>query len=366
MSLRKDRCEILKAYLILGDGSVYEGESIGAVRDCMCEVVFNTSMTGYVETLSDPSYFGQGVVLTYPIVGNYGVNVSDMESKRIWVSCLIVRELSDQSSNFRKEITLSDYLCRYGIPGISGIDTRSLTKKIRESGTMPGYLTTGHFDLDCVLDELKKYAIRDAVKSVSGRSVMHMAGDGKRVALMDFGAKDNIARCLNKRGLDVTIYPEDTAAETIIASKPDGIMLSNGPGNPEDNIEVIKNIKKLYDTDIPIFGICLGHQLMALATGAKTEKLKYGHRGANHPVKDLERGRVYITSQNHGYVVSSIDERVASVSHVNVNDKTIEGLRYVGKNIFTVQFHPEASPGPEDTEYLFDEFIAMMGGRRNA
>ncbi len=356
----------MKAYLILEDGSVYEGESIGAVRDCMCEVVFNTAMTGYVETLSDPSYFGQGVILTYPIVGSYGVNLSDMESKRIWVSCLIVRELSKQSSNFRKEMTLSDYLCRYGIPGISGIDTRALTKKIRERGTMAGFLTTGHFDADKVAEELKEYKIKDAVKSVSRRSVKRMANDGKRVALMDFGAKDNIAECLHRRGLDVTVYPSDTPAEVIIASKPDGIMLSNGPGDPEDNTEVIENIKKLYNTDIPIFGICLGHQLMALATGARTEKLKYGHRGANHPVKDLERGRVYITSQNHGYVVAEIDENAARVSHININDNTIEGLRYLNKNIFTVQFHPEASPGPQDTEYLFDEFIDMMGGRENA
>jgi carbamoyl-phosphate synthase small subunit len=356
----------LKAYLILEDGSVYEGKSIGAVRDCTCEVVFNTAMTGYVETLSDPSYFGQGVILTYPIVGSYGVNFADMESGRIWVSCLIVRELAEQSSNFRKEATLSDYLCRYGIPGISGIDTRALTKKIRERGTMAGFLTTQHFDIDKVVSELKEYKIKDAVKSVSRKSVKHLENDGKKVALMDFGAKDNIASCLHKRGLDVTVYPDDTTAEEIIASKPDGIMLSNGPGNPEDNEEIIKNIKKLYDTDIPIFGICLGHQLMALATGAKTEKLKYGHRGANHPVKDLERGRVYITSQNHGYVVSEIDESVAKISHVNVNDKTIEGLKYLNKNIFTVQFHPEASPGPQDTEYLFDEFIEMMGGVQNA
>ncbi len=356
----------MKAYLVLEDGSVYEGESFGAMRSVTCEVVFNTAMTGYVETLSDPSYYGQGVILTYPIIGNYGVNLADMESKKIWVSCLIVREYSEQSSNFRKEITLNDYLCQYGIPGISGVDTRALTKKIREHGTMAGYLTTEHFDKDEVIASLKEYKIVNAVKTVSGKTIKRMENSGLRVALMDFGAKDNIARCLHKRGLDVTIYPENTPAEEIIASRPDGIMLSNGPGNPEDNVSVIENIKKLYDTDIPIFGICLGHQLMALATGAKTEKLKYGHRGANHPVKDLERGRVYITSQNHGYVVAKIDESVAEISHVNINDGTIEGLRYKGKNIFTVQFHPEASPGPQDTEYLFDEFIDMMGGVRNA
>lgn len=356
----------MKAYLILEDGQVYEGVSFGAEKDAMCEVVFNTAMTGYTETLSDPSYYGQGVILTYPIVGNYGVTLSDLESRRIWASCLIVREASLQSSNFRKEITLSEYLCRYDIPGIYGIDTRALTKKIRESGTMAGFLTTKEFDKDEIVKKLKSYKITGAVKAVSGREIIRMENDGYKVALMDFGSKDNIARCLHKRGLDVTIYPENTAAEEIIASKPDGIMLSNGPGNPEENVEVIKNLKKLFDTDIPIFGICLGHQLMALATGASTEKLKYGHRGANHPVKDLERGRVYITSQNHGYVVSKIDESVAKVSHVNINDNSIEGLRYPGKNVFTVQFHPEASPGPQDTEYLFDEFIKMMGGAKNA
>ena len=356
----------MKAYLILEDGQVYEGESFGAVRDVMCEVVFNTAMTGYTETLSDPSYYGQGVILTYPIVGNYGVTLSDMESRRIWVSCLIVRELAEQSSNFRKEITLNDYLCRYGIPGISGIDTRALTKKIREHGTMAGFLTTGNFDVNEVVKALKGYKITGAVKAVSERSVKRLENDGLRVALLDLGAKDNIADCLHRRGLDVTIYPENTPAEEIIASNPDGIMLSNGPGDPAENVDVIKNIKKLYDTDIPIFGICLGHQLMALATGASTEKLKYGHRGANHPVKDLARGRVYITSQNHGYVVAKIDESVAEISHVNINDNTIEGLRYKGKNIFTVQFHPEASPGPQDTEYLFDEFIKMIGGTKNA
>ncbi len=356
----------MKAYLILEDGSVYEGESFGAMRDVTCEVVFNTAMTGYVETLSDPSYYGQGVILTYPIVGNYGVNYSDMESRRIWPKCLIVREASKQSSNFRKEATLDDYLCKYGSPGIEGVDTRALTKKIREHGTMAGFLTTNRFDKEKVVEELKNYKIKDAVKSVSDKTVSRLENDGKRVALLDFGAKDNIADCLHKRGLDVTIFPHDTKAEDIIAMNPDGIMLSNGPGDPTENVEVIKNLQKLYETDIPIFGICLGHQLMALATGAKTEKLKYGHRGANHPVKDLERGRVYITSQNHGYVVAAIDESKAEVSHVNINDGTIEGLRYKGKNIFTVQFHPEASPGPQDTEYLFDEFIEMMGGKSDA
>ncbi len=358
----------MKAYLILADGSVYTGESFGANRDAVMEVVFNTSMTGYTEVLTDPSYYGQGVIMTYPIEGNYGVNYQDMESRRIWVSSFIVREYTTLASNFRNEATLDEFLRRYDIPAISGVDTRALTKKIRESGTMGGYLTTNpDFDKEEIVEKLKAYAIKDAVKTVTRGGKTRLVNDGGyRVALLDVGAKDNIADSLHRRGLDVTVYPALTSAEEILAAKPDGIMISNGPGDPTDCGEVIANIKKLYDSDVPIFGICLGHQLMALATGASTEKLKYGHRGANHPVKDLALGRVYITSQNHGYVVSKINEDVAEISHINVNDGTVEGLRYKGKNIFTVQFHPEACPGPQDTEYLFDEFIAMMGGKNNA
>lgn len=357
----------MKAYLILADGSVYTGEAFGANRDAVMEVVFNTSMTGYTEVLTDPSYYGQGVIMTYPIEGNYGVNYADMESRRIWVRCFIVREYTTLASNFRNEITLDELLKKYEIPAISGIDTRALTKKIRLSGTMGGFLTTDpNFNKDEIVAMLKEYKITDAVKSVTRSAKVNYHGSGKRVALIDVGAKDNIIESLRKRGLDVTVYPASVSAEELIASKPDGIMLSNGPGDPTECVEVIETLKKLYNTDIPIFGICLGHQLMALATGATTEKLKYGHRGANHPVKDLALGRVFITSQNHGYVVSSINPEAAEISHVNVNDGTVEGLRYKNKNIFTVQFHPEACPGPQDTEYLFDEFIEMMGGKHNA
>lgn len=356
----------MNAYLILADGSVFEGEAFGAQRDCMCEVVFNTSMTGYTEVLTDPSYYGQGVIMTYPIEGNYGVNLADMESRKIWVSCFIVREKTALASNFRNELSLNDFLLQYGVPAICGIDTRALTKKIREEGTMPGYLTTNLALKDQVLDKLRSYVIEGAVASVTCAASTHLEGTGKRVALIDVGAKDNIARSLNKRGLDVTVVPASTSADEILAMKPDGIMISNGPGDPTECAGVIETLKTLYQSDIPIFGICLGHQLMALATGAKTEKLKYGHRGANHPVKDLARGRVYITSQNHGYVVSEVDDAVAEVSHINVNDRTIEGLRYRGKNIFTVQFHPEACPGPQDTDYLFDDFITLMEGTKHA
>ncbi len=357
----------MKAYLIMADGSVYTGEAFGAVREAVCEVVFNTSMTGYTEVLTDPSYYGQGVVMTYPIEGNYGVNFNDMESRRVWVKCFIVRERTELASNFRNEASLDELLKRYGVPAISGIDTRALTKKIRLGGTMGGYLTTqSDFNKEKILSMLRDYTIKDAVKSVTRSDVKEYPSDGKKVALLDVGAKDNIAESLRRRGLSVNIYPAYTPAEEIIAAKPDGIMLSNGPGDPTECTEIIANLRKLYETDIPIFGICLGHQLMALATGASTEKMKYGHRGANHPVKDLALGRVFITSQNHGYVVNKINEDVAEISHVNVNDGTVEGLKYKNKNIFTVQFHPEACPGPQDTEYLFDEFIEMMGGNRNA
>ena len=251
------------------------------------------------------------------------------------------------------------------IPGISGIDTRALTKILRDKGTMNGMITTNEsYDLDEILPKLKAYTTGDVVSKVTCKESKVLKGNGKRVALLDLGAKNNIAKSLNDRGCEVTIYPANTKAETIIASNPDGIMLSNGPGDPKECVEIIAEIKKLYDSDIPIFAICLGHQLMALATGADTHKMKYGHRGGNHPVKDLATGRVYISSQNHGYVVDvdKLDPAIATPAFVNVNDGTNEGLQYTGKNIFTVQFHPEACPGPQDSGYLFDRFIEMMGG----
>lgn len=304
--------------------------------------------------------------MTYPLIGNYGIT-PDMESKKAWPDGYIVRELSRMPSNFRCEGTLQDFLVKQGIPGIAGIDTRALTKILREKGTMNGMITTNeNYDLDEILPKLKAYKIGDVVSEVTCDEVEKLEGDGPKVALMDFGAKNNIAKSLNKRGCEVTIYPADTPAKVIIESKPDGIMLSNGPGDPETCEAIIKEVKKLYDSDIPIFAICLGHQLMALANGGKTYKLKYGHRGGNHPVKDLSTGRVYISSQNHGYAVdaSSLDESIAKEAFVNVNDGTNEGFSYVGKNIFTVQFHPEACPGPQDSGYLFDRFMEMMKGEQ--
>ena len=357
----------MKAFLILEDGHVFTGTSIGSGKEVISEIVFNTSMTGYLEVLTDPSYAGQAVTMTYPLIGNYGINFSDMESKKPWVKGFIVRELSRTASNFRCEGSIQDFLEKHDIPGIAGIDTRALTKLLREKGTMNGMITTDeNYDLDKILPQLSAYEVGNVVDEVTCSEPAVLKGNGKKVALMDFGAKNNIARSLNKRGCEVTIYPAHTGAEDILAAKPDGIMLSNGPGDPKNCTQIIAEIKKLYDSDVPIFAICLGHQLMALATGADTHKLKYGHRGGNHPVKDLRTGRVYISSQNHGYVVDTdtLDPKVAKPAFVNVNDGTNEGLEYIGKQIFTVQFHPEACPGPQDSAYLFDRFIEMMGGEQ--
>lgn len=355
----------MKAFLILEDGHIFTGTSIGSEREVISEIVFNTSMTGYLEVLTDPSYAGQAVAMTYPLIGNYGINFSDMESKRPWAMGFIVRELSRTASNFRCEGNIQDFLKRHDIPGIAGVDTRALTKLLREHGTMNGLITANaEYDLKEILPRLKAYRVGNVVDLTTCKEPSVLKGNGKRVALLDLGAKMNIAKSLNARGCEVTVFPAHTPAKKLLAAEPDGIMLSNGPGDPKECGDIIREVRELYDSDMPIFAICLGHQLMALATGADTRKLKYGHRGGNHPVKDPETGRVYITSQNHGYVVDmdSLDETVAKPAFVNVNDGTNEGLAYVGKNIFTVQFHPEASPGPQDCAYLFDRFITMMGG----
>ncbi len=358
-----------KAFLILEDGTVFKGTSIGSDREVISEIVFNTSMTGYLEVLTDPSYAGQAVTMTYPLIGNYGICYDDMESERPWPDGFIVRELSRLPSNFRSTDTIQNFLSNYDIPGIAGIDTRALTKILREKGTMNGMITTKEYtDLSDILPRLKAYTTGKVVEKVTCKEKYVLPGDGPKVALLDLGAKRNIARSLNERGCEVTVYPALTSAEEIIAGNPDGIMLSNGPGDPKECASIIEEIRKLYETDIPIFAICLGHQLMALATGADTYKMKYGHRGGNHPVKDLTTGRVYISSQNHGYVVDTenLDPSIAVPAFRNVNDGTNEGLAYTGKNIFTVQFHPEACPGPQDSGYLFDRFMKMMEVTKNA
>ena len=353
----------MKAYLILEDGTIFTGISIGSEQETVSEIVFNTSMTGYLEVFTDPSYAGQAVVMTYPLIGNYGVCLEDAEAERPWLKGVIVRELSRIPSNFRSGETIQHFLKQHNIPGICNIDTRSLTKMLREKGTMNGMITTKEYaDVSEPISRIKAYQVRGTVMEATTKTAYTLGGAGKRVALLDLGAKENIARSLVQRGCQVTVYPADTKAEEILAAGPEGIMLSNGPGDPAENVEVIREIRKLYQSDVPIFAICLGHQLMALATGADTFKMKYGHRGGNHPVKDLETGRVYISSQNHGYAVDSgsLNPAVAVPAFVNVNDQTNEGLRYTGKNIFTVQFHPEACPGPRDLGYLFDKFFQMM------
>lgn len=303
--------------------------------------------------------------MTYPLIGNYGICRDDMESKKPWPDGFIVRELSRIPSNFRSDMTIQQFLEEGGVPGIAGIDTRALTRILREKGTMNGMITTDdNYHLEEIIPKLKAYTTGKVVERVTCREKYQFSlnGAGLKVALLDLGAKDNIARSLAARGCDVTVYPAQTTAAEILADAPDGIMLSNGPGDPKECTTIIEEIRKLYESDTPIFAICLGHQLMALATGADTFKMKYGHRGGNHPVKDLSTGRVYISSQNHGYVVDmeKLDPKVAVPAFVNVNDGTNEGLSYTGKNIFTVQFHPEACPGPQDSGFLFDRFIAMM------
>ena len=367
-----------KAFLILADGTVFEGKSIGAQGKTIGETVFTTGMTGYLETLTDPSYFGQIVTQTFPLIGNYGVIPSDAESMQSWVRGYIVREICDLPNNFRCQKTLDEYLKEQNIVGICGIDTRALTKKLRESGVMNGMLLSGN-EADAFSDEvlinyieeIKQYKIRLAVESVSiskkditnsnNLEKNKSNNQVKKVVLWDFGAKANIARELYKRGCEIITVPYDTSAKEITDINPDGIMLSNGPGDPSDNTKIIQEIAKLCESNIPIFGICLGHQLLALARGATTSKLKYGHRGGNHPVKNLETGRVYITSQNHGYAVEAQSlPSFAKMSFMNVNDGTCEGVKYCDIPAFSVQFHPEACGGPKDTNFLFDDFIKLM------
>ncbi|MDF2537781.1 MAG: carbamoyl phosphate synthase small subunit [Herbinix sp.] len=356
----------MKAFLILEDGNVFIGESIGAQREIISEIVFNTGMTGYLEVLTDPSYAGQSVVMTYPLIGNYGICYEDMESHKAWADGFIVRELSRMPSNFRNEESIQSFLQRSDIPGIAGIDTRALVKLLRNKGTMNGMITTNaDFKLEEVLLEIHKYKVAKVVEKTSCKTVTVIPAQGAnkyKVALLDYGMKNNIPRSLSKRGCEVTIYPSHTKAEEILNNNPDGIMLSNGPGDPKECVEIISEVKKMFDSKVPIFAICLGHQLLALANGGDTEKMRYGHRGANHPVKDLKTGRVYISTQNHGYMVKedSIRPELAEISYINVNDQTVEGLHYLGKNVFSVQFHPEACAGPMDSEFLFDEFINMM------
>lgn len=349
-----------KAYLVLSDGSVFEGESFGAQADATGELVFTTGMNGYIETLTDPSYYGQIVVQTFPLIGNYGVIEEDFEGD-CRVRGYVVREWCASPSNFRCQYDVDRFLRERGVPGICGIDTRALTRILRENGTVNARICAGIPD---DLTPIRTYAVRGALEAVSGAGtvVYPAVGEEKyRVTLIDYGAKRNIIRCLTRRGCTVTSVPYDTAADEILGGRPDGLMLSNGPGDPAENTEQIRTLAALAGR-LPVFGICLGHQLFALANGAGTVKLKYGHRGANQPVRDVRGSRTYITSQNHGYAVVPDGLQNGTVRYVNANDGTCEGIDYPGLRAFTVQFHPEACSGPEDTEFLFDRFVSMMGG----
>lgn len=358
-----------KAYLILADGTVFEGKSFGAEGSVIGEIVFTTAMVGYQETLTDPSYCGQIVTQTFPLIGNYGVNDEDYESRGSVVSGYIVREYCEEPSNFRCQQTINDFLKKYGIIGLYDIDTRRLTRIIRESGVMNGMITNDPgFDKEKALEAIRAYNVGSVVPKVSVKAAEEYKAEASkyRVALIDYGYKHNIRRELLKRGCDVTVFPYNVTPDEIKAFAPDGIMLSNGPGDPAENKVSIETLKALIPAHIPTFGICLGHQLLALANGATTVKMKYGHRGGNQPVTDLELDRTFITSQNHGYAVvgDSIPQTAGRVSHINSNDKTCEGVRYTNAPAFTVQFHPEACGGPHDTAYLFDEFIELIERER--
>jgi carbamoyl-phosphate synthase small subunit len=358
----------MKRYLILEDGTVFEGTAFGSEQASVGEIVFNTSMTGYQEILSDPSYCGQIVTMTYPLIGNYGINSDDFESISPAVKGLVVRELAEFPSNFRSNSTLDELFKTKNIPGISDIDTRKLTRLIRSKGAIKGILTAAGEEVD-VQEVVRKLAEiempRDQVAQVSTARPYPSPGRGKRVVLIDYGMKHGILRELNNRDCDVIVVPYNTTAKEILAWGPDGVMLSNGPGDPKDVEECVEVVRELLG-EVPLFGICLGHQLFARACGAETYKLKFGHRGGNHPVTDLTTGRVEITSQNHGY---SVDENTLQgtrleVTHTALNDSTIEGLKHIDYPAFTVQYHPESSPGPEDSNYLFDRFIEMMSANR--
>ena len=351
-----------KAYLVLEDGTVFPGESIGAETEATGELVFTTGMCGYLETITDPSYAGQIVLQTFPQIGNYGVISPDFEGTPA-LKGYVVREICGHPSNFRSEGLLTDYLRKAGIPAVAGLDTRALTWRIREQGVMNARICRR---LPETLDEIRAYCVTGAVDRVTRKAPELFVPEGKKryaVTLVDYGAKRNIIREHLRRGCEVNVVPARTAAAEILARNPDGVMLSNGPGDPAENTECIAEIGKMLGK-VPIFGICLGHQLTALAVGGRTEKMKFGHRGVNQPVKDLVTGRTWITIQNHGYAVDAATLSAGTVRFVNANDGSCEGVDYPEFGAFTTQFHPEVCAGPRDTGFLFDRFIEMMTENR--
>ena len=352
----------MKRYLVLEDGTYYEGEGFGFDEYQIGELVFNTSMTGYQEILTDNSYCGQIVMMTYPLIGNYGINRDDNESVVPHVFGFVIKDYCETPSNFRSEETLDAYLKRVKIPGIYGIDTREITKKIRAIGTLKASFCNTKEEIDELVQKLKSADfLHDQVARVSTKTIYPIPGRGKKIVVMDFGIKLSILRELAQRGCDLTVVPYDTSAETILAMHPDAVFLSNGPGDPADLTDVIENVKKLIPNTV-VFGICLGCQLIALASGAKTYKLKFGHRGGNHPDVNLKTGKVEITSQNHGFAVDidSLKNTDLEMSYEALNDKSCEGVRHTKYPVFAVQYHPEANAGPQDSNYLFDEFIDLI------
>jgi len=365
----------LQCALVLETGKIFRGESFGASEETRGEVVFNTGMTGYQEVLTDPSYADQIVCMTYPLIGNYGINIEDNQSPKIQVKGFIVKEAADGPNHWQMESLLSERLAAAGVPGIKGIDTRALTRHIREYGVLKGIMTCDLSNLDKTAQEIKEWQnLEKVVSTVSTREIYNLpalsaAADGRyyKVVAVDFGIKGNILQVMRTKGFNVTVVPYDTSAEDILALEPDGVFLSNGPGDPKDVKDGIETIKDLVEKK-PVFGICLGHQLLTLALGGDTFKLKFGHRGGNQPVLDVRTSKVTITSQNHGYAVDkdSLQGLPLKVTHINLNDKTVEGIIHKELPVFSVQYHPEAGPGPSDSLYLFDNFAAMMGVRNNA
>lgn len=357
----------MKAKLVLEDGTAFIGNSFGAEGEALGEVVFNTSMTGYEEILTDPSYKGQMVTMTYPLIGNYGFNNIDKESFKPQVNGFIVKEICDASSNWRGNISPEEYFKEYNIVGIKDIDTRKLTKHIRNFGSMNGIISTKDESIEELLNKIKESKLlkTNLVKEVSTTEKYHIEGKGKKIAVLDFGVKQSILRILQNKGCDIYVFPYDSTPEELLEINPDGILLSNGPGDPEDLPQAYENIKKLLGKK-PIMGICLGHQLLGIALGGKTYKLKFGHHGGNHPVKDFITGKIYITSQNHNYALKNNFNSDIIITHINVNDGTVEGFKHKFLPIISVQYHPEAAPGPQDSNYIFDDFIKMAGGNANA
>ncbi len=356
----------MKAYLVLEDGNVFEGKAFGETGDTLGEVVFNTGMTGYQEILTDPSYEGQIVVMTYPLIGNYGVFAGHNESVKPRVKGFVVREFYRDVTGWQNGDNIEEYMKKHGIMGIEDVDTRALTRIIREKGTMKGIITTAQeFSKEKLMNKIKGFENKDAVMNVTTDEVYHIKPRCLNVAVLDFGVKKSILHSLTNRFCNVNVFPAFATPQQILSLDPDGILLSNGPGDPKEMMMAVDNIKELLYKK-PIMGICLGHQMLALALGGDTYKMKYGHRGCNHPVKDLNKDRVYITSQNHGYVVDagSLNPEKIEITHTNMNDGTVEGFRHKQLPIMSVQFHPEAAPGPQDTQYLFDSFMDMMAAHK--